>query len=142
MGSRPAWVAAAVGALLLVQGVASAGWSDGAAASGSISSATLAAPTSPATAPGVCVPLTADRIVVSWTASSSAWATGYEIARSATVGGSYSVVGTVSAPTVSYADGPLGFSTTYHYVVRATKGAWRSAATLEVTRTTRTALCV
>lgn len=142
MGSRPAWVAAAVGALLLVQGAASAGWSDGAAASGSISSATLAAPTSPATAAGQCVPLSADRIVVSWSASSSAWATGYEIARSATSGGPFSAVGTVNAPAVSYSDGPLAFSTTYYYVVRATKDSWRSADTVEVTKATRTPLCV
>lgn len=135
-----AGLAAAV--LVLVQAAASALWVDGGSASMAYSAAALAAPTSPATAPGVCVVLSHDRIVVSWSASTSTWATGYEVARSTTSGGPYSVVGTVGAAQLSFSDGPLTFSTTYHYVVRATKNTWRSPDSAQVVRTTRSAACL
>jgi len=41
-----------------------------------------------------------------------------------------------------FTDGPLAFSTTYFYVVRATKQGWRSPYTAEVARTTKSPLCV
>lgn len=115
---------------------------DSTTASASYSTATLAAPTASGASAGTCVALVGDRIVVNWTATASTWAAGYEIARSTASGGPYSVIGTVSGrSTTSYNDGPLSFSTTYHYVVRAAKGAWRSIDSAQVSRTTRTALC-
>ena len=129
--------------VVLVPAIASAQWSDAAAGSGSYSSAVLAAPTSPATAAGVCVLLSGDQIVVSWTATSSTWADGYEVARANTSGGPYTVIGTTSGQsTTVFTDGPLAFSTTYFYVVRARKQSWRSAYTAEVSRTTKSALCL
>lgn len=142
MSRRRVVVGLAAIALASVQAVASAVWVDGSSASMAYSSAVLAAPTSPSTAPGVCTVLSNDQIIVTWSASASTWATGYEIARSTTSGGPYSVVGTVGAAQVSFSDGPLAFSTTYHYVVRATKHTWRSPDSAQVVRTTRTVACL
>jgi hypothetical protein len=36
----------------------------------------------------------------------------------------------------------LSFLTTYHFVVKATRGNWRSTATTQVSRTTLSALCL
>lgn len=112
-------------------------------ATATYSTGTLAAPAAPATAAGTCSVLASDRVVVSWTATSTASADGYEIARSTSAAGPFSVIGTVSGrTTTSYDDGPFAFDTTYHYVVRATENAWRSADTAVVSRTTRNTLCL
>lgn len=134
----------AVGVLVVaVPTVAHAAWTDGAVASADYASDTLAAPTNPSTAAGTCVIAVSDQIVVQWTPTSSTWAGGYEIRRSTVDGGPYSVVGTVSGQeTSSYTDGPLPFSTTYYYVVAATKGNWRSPDTSQVSRTTRSTVCL
>ncbi len=69
--------------------------------------------------------------------------TGYEILRSATADGPYLPVGVAAGQaTESYTDAPLTFSTTYYYVIRAVRGNWRSVNTAEVSRTTRSALCL
>lgn len=103
----------------------------------------LAAPTNPAAVNGTCVPAVTDRIVVSWTATSSTWAGGYEILRSKSAGGPYSIVGTVSgASATSFTDSSVAWSTTYRYVVRAVEHAWTSPTTAEVQRTTRSILCI
>lgn len=115
----------------------------GSSASQSMSTGQLAAPTAPAASAGLCTPAVTDRIVISWTATSSSWASGYEILRSTTSGGPYTVAGTVSgAGTTTFTDAPLAWSTTYHYRVRAMKHQWRSSTTAQVQRTTRTILCV
>lgn len=107
-----------------------------------VSTGTLEAPTNPGTAPGTCAAAVHDAIVVSWTTTSSTRADGYEILRSITSGGPYSVVGTVAGQTTgTYTDSPLAFSTSYYYAVRAAKNNWRSAATVEVSRTTRSTFC-
>jgi hypothetical protein len=120
-----------------------ASWIGSTSATGSISTGTLAAPTNPATAAGTCSPFVGDRTVVSWTPTSSTWAGGYEVLRSTTSGGTYSVLATVTGQgAMSYTDGPLPFSTTYYYVVRATKSNWRSAQTAQVQRTTKSGACI
>lgn len=107
-----------------------------------VSTGSLEPPTNPGTAPGTCIAAVGDAIVVSWTTTTSTWADGYEILRSITSGGPYSVVGTVAGQTTdTYTDSPLAFDTTYYYVVRATKNNWRSAATIEASRTTRSTQC-
>lgn len=108
-----------------------------------ISSGVLMAPTTPVAGLGTCTPADTDRIVVTWTATSSQKAAGYEILRSTTAGGPYNVAGTVSGvETTTFTDSSLAWSTTYHYRVRATKHLWRSASTDEVQQTTRTQICV
>jgi hypothetical protein len=90
----------------------------------SVSTATLAAPTSLSAS---CFLLTPTHIRLNWTATSSAWADGYEIFRGTVSGGPYSSVGTVSGQGTTTFDNtrPSG-STTYYYVVKSTKQLWRS----------------
>jgi hypothetical protein len=108
-----------------------------------LSTAGLAPPTNPTTAAGSCTIGGSASIVVSWTATVSAWAEGYEVLRSTASGGPYSVVATVSGRSVtSYTNRNLAFSTTYYYVVKATKALWRSVPTAVVSRRTPSSLCL
>lgn len=136
-------LAVAVTALLVTASVALAQFADGDSASQSISTDALSPPTSPDTAHGPCTTGVTASIVVSWTATPSTWADGYEILGSLVSGGPYTTVGTVSGvSTTSYTVTGLAFATTYHYVVKATKGNWRSAPTSQVSRTTLNPLCL
>lgn len=136
-------VAVAVAVLLATASVALAQLGDGDSATHTLSTNVLEPPTDPSTAAGPCTPGVAASIVVSWTATSSTWADGYEVLDSLVSGGPYTIVGTVSGvATTSYTVTGLDFATTYHYVVKATKGNWRSAATAQVSRTTPSPLCV
>jgi len=133
----------AVAALLVTASVALAQFADGDSASQSISTNQLQPPANPATAHGPCTNGLTASIVVSWTATPSTWADGYEILGSLVSGGPYTPVGTVSGVnTTSYTVTGLAFATTYYYVVKATKGNWRSAATAQVSRTTLNPLCL
>lgn len=79
---------------------------------------------------------------LTWTATTSAFADGYEIDRASQSGGPYSPVGTVSGQsTTNYTDTTAGFSTTYYYVVRATKASWRSVDSGEASVTTLSTAC-
>lgn len=142
MRERATSVLAVLTALLLTASVASASFLDGQSASATLSTDTLLPPTNPATAHGPCTLGLVASITVSWTATASTWADGYEVRASLVSGGPYSVVGTVAGrTTTSYTVTGLPFATTYHYVVSATKGNWRSAPTAQVSRTTLSALC-
>lgn len=137
----PIAVAVALVGLVSSQ-VAWAAFGDTAQASATYSTDSLAGPTSPSAGPGTCTVFSNDRIVLSWTATSSTWADGYEIARSLIPGGPYTVIGTVSGVgTTNYNDGPLAFSTTYYYAIRSTRNLWRSEDAT-VSRTTRSSLCL
>lgn len=136
-------LAVAVAALLVTASVALAQFGDGDSATHSISTDSLPAPTNPSTAHGPCTNGVTASIVVSWTATASTWADGYEVLGSLVPGGPYSPVGTVSGrDTTSYTATGLAFATTYHYVVKATKGNWRSPPTGQVSRTTLSPLCL
>lgn len=112
-------------------------------ASHSISTATLAAPSSASASVLVCVPLATRTVRVSWTATTSTWGDGYEVLRATVNGGPYSAVGTVAGQgTVTYDDTSVASSTTYYYVVKATKLLWRSANSNQASVTTPSALCV
>jgi beta-galactosidase len=139
---RRAVVIAVAGTTFVGASAAFAAFGDSGAVSHTIATATLAAPTNPATAHGPCVPSASASITVSWTATTSTWADGYEILGGTTAGGPYSVLATATGQgTTSRTIGNLAFSTTYYFVVKATKHGWRSAATAQVSRTTRTPLC-
>lgn len=106
-----------------------------------LSTGTLEAPTSPATIAATCVTLVSDEIVVTWTATSSLKADGYEILRAVGTGPYASHALVPGQATVSFTDSSLAFSTTYHYVVKAKKENWRSAGTSPVSMSTRDTLC-
>jgi hypothetical protein len=112
-------------------------------ASASISTGTLAAPTGVAAARGTCTILTATSVNVTWVQSASSFASGYDILRSTTNGSGYALVGTVAGrATTSFVDTTVTFSTTYYYVVRASRNAWRSVNSNQASVTTATVLCV
>lgn len=73
----------------------------------------------PATPAGLSATAGDAQVSLSWTASD--FATSYTVKRATDLAGPYGVLGTTSAPTVSYVDaGGLANGTTYYYVVSAT----------------------
>ena len=87
-----------------------------------------AAPTLGAPAAPTGLAATADnaQVTLIWTAS--AFATSYNVKRSSVFGGPYTLVGTTTAPTVTYTDSSgLNNGTTYYYVVSATGTGGTSA---------------
>jgi hypothetical protein len=91
--------------------------------SGTFGTRTLQPPTALAGTGGTSVSLT-------WTPSTSGWATGYEVLRSTTSGSGYSQVGTVTPVTAAAtADAPA--SGTWYYVLRTTFASWQSARSNE-----------
>lgn len=142
MRERPVLVVAMVTALLATGSVAFAAFTSTHTATTTLGAGVLAPPTNPAATHGPCTPLNAS-ITVSWTPTTSAWADGYEILGSLVATGPFTPVATVNGVgTTSYTVNGLSFATTYHYVVKATKANWRSAATAVVSRTTLSALCL
>lgn len=136
-------LAVAVTTLLVTASVALAQMADIDSAAHTVSTGTLQPPTDPSTAAGPCTAGISASIVVSWTATPSTWADGYEILGSLVSGGPYTTVGTVSGvSTTSYTVTGLAFATTFHYVVKATKEHWRSVATSQVSRATPNPLCL
>ncbi len=136
-------IAAAVVLVLSATSVALAAYTSSSTAAGTYATGTISPPTSLAAAAGPCTVAVSASIKLTWTASASTWADGYEVLRSLVSGGPYTSVATVSgAGTTTYTDGPLIFSTTYYYVVRATKAAWRSVDSNQASRTTLSLLCL
>lgn len=143
--SRVARRAGALAAVLVACSVAaaSAAFMASASSGATYSAATLSAPSGLSSSAGPCTALSSASIRLDWVASPSSWGDGYEVLRSTASGGPYSSIGTVAGvSTLTYLDGSLPFSTTYYYVVRATKQSWRSALTAQVSRTTPTLLCL
>jgi hypothetical protein len=133
MRSRRALLVFALGIVVAVLApVALAGWSSSLTAGPlPVSSATLAAPTAAAATTSACSKhdATTIQVAVSWTATSSAFASGYTIKRGTAVGGPFTTVGSVSGlATVTFTDttGTLAISTNYYYVVVATFASWTS----------------
>lgn len=130
-----------LGTWMLLATVALAAFTTAVMSAGDVSTAVLNPPTGLTAAGGTCQADQYDSIVLTWTATSSGWAEGYEVLRS-TDGTTYSVIATLAGvATESYTDSPLAFSTTYWYRVRAIKHAWTSDPA-ETSRTTRGAQCL
>jgi hypothetical protein len=76
-------------------------------------------------------------VALSWSASASSYAGGYQILRSSAAGGPYTQVGSVNGrATVSYVDTQVSGGRTYHYVIKATHQSWTSADSNEASATT------
>ena len=118
----------AVVALALVLGgvqLTLARFVDSAAVTGSLSSARLEPPTDLVGTGGATV-------ILDWTPTTTTWATGYDVFRSATSGGGYSNVGSVTPSSAATAVDAPGTGTWY-YVLRSVFHNWRSARSNETT---------
>jgi hypothetical protein len=125
---------AVVVALFGAGSVARAGW-DTTATGGplSVTSGVLAKPSNAGAAVGTCVVKASVDVIVTWDASSSPFADGYELLRATRKAGPYSLLGTVVGfATTSYDDTSTGFGSNYFYEVASTRNAWTSAATAPV----------
>lgn len=71
-----------------------------------------------------------------WTASGTAFVTGYDVYRSDTPAGARVLVGSVGAGTLTLTDGTLAPGTSYYFVVRAVASGWVSAESMQVMATT------
>lgn len=115
--------------LLLAAGPAAWGsFGQGATATTTFSAGSLAAPTG-LTGAGQCGLLSYE-VRLSWTATTTPWADGYEVSRATSSAGPYTVVprpsGTSALATTRTVTG-LSAATTYWFRVTATRQAWRSA---------------
>ncbi len=119
----------------LSAGAASALFTDpGSVAANTFSTATLAPPTG-LTATASCQGLLTARIVLSWTAATLA--DGYDVYRSTTSGGPYSLIAHVSGgSTTTYTNNNLSTGTTYYYVLQSTRNSWTSANSAQAQATT------
>ncbi|HVM03403.1 MAG TPA: fibronectin type III domain-containing protein [Acidimicrobiales bacterium] len=126
-GRWGAVAAAGAAAVLAAAPVAVASFAEGATAQATLATDTLQPP-SGLTA-GVCL---LGSVTLSWTATPSTWADGYEVRWSTTSGGPYTAGSKTSATTSTVVSG-LSLLTTYYFVVRAYDGNWRSANSNQVT---------
>ena len=69
-------------------------------------------------------------VALSWTATPTLWADGYEVLQG-TSSGVYTTSATTTQLTYTTVSLPIG---TYYFVVRATKGSWRSVSSNEVSK--------
>jgi hypothetical protein len=82
-------------------------------------------------------------VVLTWTASASPGADGYEVLRSSSLEGPFLPLGAAGGrQTETYTDTTVAFSTTYFYAVGATSSTWRSTPSPPVSHATESALCL
>ncbi|MEO1049325.1 MAG: LamG-like jellyroll fold domain-containing protein [Bacteroidota bacterium] len=85
----------------------------------------------------VTTSMSSSEITLNWTDNAND-ETGFEIHRSTTTGGPYSLVATVGSNDINYTDAGLNASTTYYYVIRAINGVGASSYSLEGSASTDT----
>jgi hypothetical protein len=91
-------------------------------ATATLATANLAAPTGLTAS---CVPLSSN-VTLSWTATTSAAATGYIVLRGTTSGGPYSQIGTVNGRATTTFTTTISVLQTFYYVVQASRANWTS----------------
>jgi hypothetical protein len=96
-----------------------------------VASATLAAPGSVKAAQINCRTNKTPEIEVSWSATSSTYATSYSVERATASSGPYTSLSSVAIGETSYTDksGSLGYSTTYYYRVSSVFHSWSTTST-------------
>ena len=119
----PILVALVCATALLSAAAAYAAFTKSVTAAQSVSTQTLQPPTTVvASLTSACKSNKAQQVTVTWTASASAFATGYTIQRDGTT------IATVSSATASYIDNGVAHTTQYVYTVLATYQQWSSGA--------------
>jgi hypothetical protein len=95
-----------------------------------VASSTLTAPTNLTAVQATCRVNKSIEINLTWTATSSSYATSYTVERSTGGSSSYTAIGTVSTSKTSYTDSEssLNPSTTYYYRVSTVYHAWIAAS--------------
>ena len=139
MARRVVAVAGLLAAASALTPPVSATWqSSGSGGPQTVSTGTLQPPTGTT----ACVLLLPTRVRVSWTATPSAFADGYEVLRSGTDGGPYASVGTVAGrTTTTFEDTTATSVTTYYFVVQASKHQWRSGKSTQASATVPLSVC-
>ncbi len=101
-----------------------------AVAANSISTNTLAPPT------GLAASVSGTSVSLTWTATPSSFASGYDVLRSTISGGPYTQIAQVTPrTTLTYVDSTVTAGTTYYYVLRAYYQSWLSTSTAQVSAT-------
>lgn len=104
--------------------------------SNGISTATLQPPTS-LSATASCDGTDSAKIELSWTASTSSFADGYDVYRSSVDGGPYTKIDHVTGGTTAgYTNASLSTNSTYFYVVQSTAQSWTSIDSNQAQATT------
>jgi len=128
---RRAAACAVVVAAVLAPAAAGASFTNTPHASATISAPVLSPPSNPNVVLAGCTGLSPN-LQVTWTATPSTWADGYQVGKSLVSGGPYTWTSVAGQATTSYTSTGLTAATTYYYVVRATKAGWTSPATAQV----------
>ncbi len=98
--------------------------------------ATLQPPTD-LSATASCAGALQAKITLSWTATTSTFADGYDVYRSTTDGGPYTLIDHVDGlTTTETVDNGLSTGTTYHYVLQSTAQGWVSVNSTQASATT------
>ena len=121
--------AAVLGALALLVAVGAptlAADADSATAGSTFGTTSLAAPTGLSATAG-CNGLAA-KVTLSWTATASTYATGYDVYRAVGAGASTLLTSVAGRTTTTYTDNAVSLLTTYTYVVRARYQSWSKAS--------------
>ncbi len=93
-----------------------------------IATSTLAAPGKASASQYLCRTGKVSEVEVGWSATSSTYATSYEVERATVAAGPYTAVASVAIGKSSYIDaGPLAYSTTYYYRVSSVFRSWSTA---------------
>jgi hypothetical protein len=127
---RPARFGALAAGVIVLAGATTAAalYTTSAGTSGLLTTASLAAPGN-LQAGGTAV------VTLSWTATTSTFATGTRILRSTTPGGPYAAIADVTPrTTTTYQDGTVFGGPTYYYVVQAYHRNWTSPQSTQVSR--------
>jgi hypothetical protein len=96
-----------------------------------VATSTLSPATSPTASQVNCRTNKAPEIEVTWSATSSSYATSYTIERATASSGPYTSLGSVAFGETAYTDksGSLAYSTTYYYRVSAVYRSWSATST-------------
>lgn len=102
-----------------------------------VATSTLAAPGKVSAAQVNCRVSKTPEIEVSWSASSSSYATSYTVERATASSGPYTSESSVAIGKTSYIDssGSLGYSTTYYYRVSTVYHSWTAQSTTASVKT-------
>lgn len=102
-----------------------------------LATATLSPPTDMTATQVNCRTNKNPEIEVSWTATTSTYASSYTVERATASAGPYTALGSVAIGKTSYIDKSvsLGYSTTYYYRVTTVYGSWSATSTVASVKT-------